>query len=312
MVTSLLMVCSFCLGNEADARGFLCYKIAVDSASKFRAKIFFATVLLASAVLITQPNGFAHGEMHDRIAALTVDISQHPKRAELFLRRAELHRLHGEWTAALADCQSAENVNPDLISAQLCRGKILFDAGRFAEARTALDQVLAKENQHSEGFLTRARILAKLEDFENAAADFTKAIQLASVPEPDFYLERAQAWQAAGKLETALAGIDDGITKLGPIASLEIPAIELELKLQRYDSALHRVDLLAAQSQRKETWLLKRGEVLEKAGRLSEAKETYANAAEALALLPPRFKQSEPTKRLENQLMAARQRLRNN
>jgi len=311
MDSSLLTVCSFFHGNEADALSFICYKMAVYC-PRFHTKIFLPVILLASAVFFAQLTVFAHGNLHDQIAALTADIVEHPKRAELLLQRAELHRLHSEWAAALADCQKAESIKPDLISLALSRGKILFGAGRFVEARAALDQFLAMENKNSEGFLTRARVLVKLENFERAAADFSKAIQLAGIPEPDFYTERAQAWQAAGKLETALTGIDEGISKLGPIASLEIPAMELELRLQRYDSALHRVDLLSAQSQRKETWFLKRGEILEKARRLAEAKEAYAKAAEALAQLPLRYKQSEPTKRLESQLAAARQRLQSN
>ncbi len=260
-------------------------------------------------ILFSPPNVLAHGDSHEQIAAVTKEISEHPNQPELLLKRAELHRLHGEFGLALADCQQAEKAGPKLTITQFYRGRILFDAGFYMEARAALDRFLAIEKKHAEGWLTRARASMKLENFGAAAADFSKAIEFASVPEPDFYMERAGAWLAAGNLETALVGIDEGISRLGAVASLEIPAIELDVKLQRYDSALRRVDVLAAQSQRKETWHLKRGEVLEKAGRLSEATEAYAKTAEALAQLPPRYKLSEPTKRLENQLAAARQRL---
>jgi tetratricopeptide (TPR) repeat protein len=308
-VSSSRTVCSSCLRNDADENRYICYKIAVNIRPQFRATIFLPCFLLAGALFTTQSRSFAHGDLHEQNAALTTEIIAHPKRAELYLQRAELHRLHGEWAEALADCQRAESLKTDLISARLLRGKILFGAGKFTEARIALDQFLQSEAKNSDGFLTRARVLVKLEKFELAATDFSKAIQFANIPEPDLYLERAAAWQAAGKLQTALAGVDEGVSKLGAIASLEIPAIELELRLQRYDNALHRIDLLSGQSQRKETWLLKRGEVLEKAQRFAEAKEAYAKTAEVLAQLPLRYKQSEATKHLEIQLAAAQKRL---
>src|SRR5206468_12869435 len=83
-----------------------------------------------------------------------------------------------------------------------------------------------------------------------------------------------------------LAGLDAGIAKLGSLVVLQLSAIELELKNMNYDGALGRVDKVAAQSPRKETWLARKGEILKQAGRGEEAREAFQTALAALQTLP--------------------------
>jgi predicted negative regulator of RcsB-dependent stress response len=85
----------------------------------------------------------------------------------------------------------------------------------------------------------------------------------------------------------ALKGLDDGIKRLGPLVTLQLFAIDAELKQSNFDGALARVDQVAARSPRKETWLARRGEILRQAGRPAEAKRAYSDALAALKTLPP-------------------------
>ncbi|MEO7298181.1 MAG: tetratricopeptide repeat protein [Verrucomicrobiota bacterium] len=273
---------------------------------------FLPHSLLAAIVLawlFTPVTTFAHGDLRGEIDTITQQLAVQVDDVSLLLKRADLYRLHGAFGLALADCQIAQQAKPDFVFTHFVRGKIFSDAHLYEEARSAMDKFLAVQKENSEAHLARARVLVQLGDFENGAADYSAAIRFAKVVKPDFFVEQADVWRAVGKFETALLSLDEGIKKLGPIASLEIPAIELELDMRGYDKALARVDLLAAQSQRKEQWLFRRGEILEMAGRLSEAKMAYAKAAEAFVQLPLRFKQSESTKRIETQLAAANRRL---
>ena len=81
---------------------------------------------------------------------------------------------------------------------------------------------------------------------------------------------------------SALHSIDEGVQQLGPVVTLELFAIELEIKLQRYDAALARLEKVAAQSARKEKWLLRRGEILQLAGRRDEARRAFAQALQEI------------------------------
>jgi hypothetical protein len=76
-----------------------------------------------------------------------------------------------------------------------------------------------------------------------------------------------------------------GIERLGPLASLQLPAVDLAIELRRWDDALARIDTLLARNPRNEAWLARRASILAAAGRQSEA---HATLVEALALIERR------------------------
>src|SRR5262245_28334640 len=96
---------------------------------------------------------WAHGNVHEQIAAVSLHIERSPTNAALHLRRGELHRVHQDWTLALADFSRAEQLDPSLANFDLERGRTLLDAGRAAEARVALDHALARQPKRVEALL---------------------------------------------------------------------------------------------------------------------------------------------------------------
>jgi len=133
----------------------------------------------------------AHEGLHEQIAAITAKIKRDPKNASLYLQRGELHRFHRDWVRAAADYDRAERLQPSLKIVELARGKMFFESGKLQRAKATLDRFLAQQPRHYEALITRARVLAKLGDNTNAAKDFTAALAMSSVPEPELYLERA-------------------------------------------------------------------------------------------------------------------------
>jgi predicted negative regulator of RcsB-dependent stress response len=102
-----------------------------------------------------------------------------------------------------------------------------------------------------------------------------------------------------------LRGLDEGIDKLGPLVTLQLYAIELELRRRQWAGALSRLDLIAAQSERKEQWLARRGEILTLAGRHEQARAAFASALNAIDSLPPHARSLKATSALEQQVRAA-------
>src|SRR3569832_1367650 len=177
---------------------------------------------------------------------------------------------------------------------------MFFDSGRLQRAKLTLDRFLSQQRLHYEGLLTRARVLAKLGERGAAARDFTQALSISSVPEPELYLERACV--LAGneqQITEALRGLDEGIARLGPIVTLQLAAIDLELRRKNYDAALTRLDQITAQSERKEAWLIRRGEILKVAGRDDEARAAFNAALVAIESLPAGHRQSRSVTALE-------------
>ncbi len=242
----------------------------------------------------------AHEGLHEQITAVTAKIKRDPKNASLYLQRGELYRLHRDWARAAADYDRAERLRPDLKIVDLARGKMLFESGRFQRARVTLDRFLSRQPEHYEGLVTRARVLAKVGLRSDSIIDFSAALAKPQVPDPDLYIERARVTAGDDKrTDEALNGLDEGIKRLGPLVTLQLTAIDLELHRHNYDAALARLDQVTSQSERKENWLVRRGEILKLAGREEEARAAFNAALVAIESLPPAHRQSRAVTTLQ-------------
>ena len=249
----------------------------------------------------------AHGDVDEHIAALTEQIRQDRGNPQLYLQRGELHRDRHHWIAAEADYARASRLDPDLAIVELARARMLFESGRASAALPRVDRYLTRDPGSGEARVLRARILAKLSRGLEAAHEFTQAIEQLPEPQPEHYIERAQALVGVGPhhRDEALRGLDEGIQKLGPLVTLELPAIDLELKRKAFDAALGRLEAIAAQSPRQETWLLRRGEILLQAGRPAEAHLAFRAALQAVESLPPSRRSALATVELEGRVRVA-------
>ncbi len=178
---------------------------------------------------------------------------------------------------------------------------MFFESGRLRLAKTTLDRFLSNEPDHYEGLVIRARVLARLGSRAESARDFTQI--LASAPDPELYLERAKVIAGdSQRITEALNSLDEGIKRLGPLVTLQVAAIDLELRRHAYDAALARLDTVTAQSERKETWLARRGEILKLAGRDEEARASFTAALHAIEALPPERRYSRTVTALQRKL----------
>jgi predicted Zn-dependent protease len=268
----------------------------------------YAAVLAVSCV-----SAWGHPGVDEQIADLTELIAKEPENGTLFLRRGELHRIHREWDKATADYLAARKLDPGLAAVDLCMGRTKLEAGLPKEALEPLDRYLRSRPTDAEGRATRARVYRKLGKNLAAARDYDAAVANAKSgrPRPEYYLERARALDAAGPshLDEAIRGLDDGLATLGEPVTLMLYAIELEVQSKRYDSALARLDRLLARAARKETWLVRRGEILEAAGRPTHARQAYTQALEAIEGLPASRRNNRAVERLADAARTGRERL---
>jgi tetratricopeptide (TPR) repeat protein len=249
----------------------------------------------------------AHGPLHEQIEAVTEEIRKDPGDASLYLKRGELQRHHGDWTAASADYDRASRRNPSLAESDLCRARMWLEAGKPELALAPAERFLDRRPHDAEALSTRAAALARTGRPRDAALDYDRAVAASSRPDVELYLARASAWQAAGESESALRALDEGIGLLGPLVTLEVAAVDIDKRLRRWDSALERISLVARQAPRKETWLVRRAGILEEAGRAAAAREAYEQALRAIESLSPGQRRTRATMTLERQVRAALQ-----
>jgi tetratricopeptide (TPR) repeat protein len=252
------------------------------------------------------PRARAHGDLHEQIQALSAQLRAEGDNAVLLHKRGELYRAHRDYAAALADYARAERLDPELAVVQLSRGRALLELGRPAPARAALSAFLRGQPDHAEALLLRARCQARLAAHAAAELDFERALGALADPLPDLFLERAENLREAGRPEPALAVLELGIQRLGPLVTLESAALELELRLAKFDAALARIDAMLAQAPRPEQLLARRAEVLQRAGRREEACAARGQALAALAQLPASKQRLSSTRELQHRLEKAR------
>lgn len=280
-------------------------RVSFGVPGKARPLVLVAPIILCLVIIHLVPV-LAHDDPPHAITEITLQIEQDPTNPDLYLKRGELYRITSQWNLALADFDRVAQLDPNHATVDFHRGRLLFEAGRFQPAGAALDHFLSAHPTHTEGLIVRGRLLRKLGRPLDAAADYTRALSLASNPTPVLFIERAETLAEAGEayVGAAVQSLDEGTQRLGPLILLESLAIDLEVKRQRYDAALARIDLVLNQVSRKEKWLTRRGEVLESAGRVEEARVAYENALKAIEALPSRLRQVPASQELETYLRA--------
>ncbi len=265
-------------------------------------------LLLALAALLPR-TALAHGELLVRIAELSRRIEAATNDlGRLHLERGELYRQDQNWSAAEADYNRAAELDATL-PVELCRARLLADAGQLEAARARFDAWLARRPEDAPARLDRAGVLLRLGRLDEAVADFRQALQFPGCPRPEQVLETARALSGAKRTDEALSVLDQGLQRLGPLPALQFEALTLELNRKHYEAALRRLDSILVRAHRKEEWLARRGEILAAAGRPAEARTAFHAALEAIRKLPARIQQNPPMLKLKSEIQAALARL---
>lgn len=244
---------------------------------------------IAFSLSLAAPAARAHGELHPRIDAVTVRLESAPHDVSLLVLRAELLRLHGDPIAALRDLERAGSFGGDgHVGVHAGRARAHLDREAFADAKASADRWLALAPGDLAGLRLRADVHERLGELDAALADLAVAALLDDAP-PDVDLARARllADAAPPRLDDAIAVLDEGLARRGPIVVLQLAAIDLEERRGEIDAALARLDSITAASPRKEPWLSRRGDLLRRAGRDDDARDAYRAARDAIERIPP-------------------------
>lgn len=235
----------------------------------------------------------AHEGSVARIAELSRQIARSPDDAGLFLRRGAFRHLDSHFGAALMDFDRAAALDPDLSGLALARGRTLLAMGRIDVAIPQLERASRESPDDPEAMMELGRGLLAVGRTADAAACFAEALRLTPRPRPEHFLEYAAALAAgADGAPVAIAALDTGIARIGPAVALHLRALDLEAQIGDFDAALRRVDTLLAAARRREAWHLRRGELLEQAGRPMAAQDAYCACLSEIDALPTRHRRT--------------------
>lgn len=262
---------------------------------------FTAVVSLVFALCL-ESHVLAHEDLLARILSLTAQISTNQSNTEAILQRADLYRLHRNFQEAKADYTTAERSGPRSASLFLGQAQLQVDLGEDRAARLLFDQALKLSPTNKTVLLGRGRALARLGESKAAIADYTGSIASPVGVQAEEFLERASLQAAEFGPDEAIRGLDEGLVRLGWVVTLQQAALDYEMKRQKPEQALARLETILTRTNRKETWLVRKGEILLVAGKPSEARETLTFTLQTIEALPPRSRNSPWMMRLRAQV----------
>jgi tetratricopeptide (TPR) repeat protein len=248
---------------------------------------------------------WAHVGMDELDVRSAAAVATHPDDATAHLERARVLQMKREWDATLAELEeaAARGADPDTVGA--VRAGVYLDAGFPRMAKLEVDRVLARRPERTELLAVRARAWLALGNGESAAADFGDAIAKGPLPTPELVIARRDVLVALGRRADAVRALDEGMARVGHVVSLELPAIDLEVELDRWGAALARLDgLMRTTPVPNPLWIARRGEILERAGRASDARAEYEKAL-ALIAARPAARRTQPFDDLKRRLETA-------
>jgi predicted Zn-dependent protease len=214
------------------------------------------------------------------------EVARRPDDPQTHLAASRMHEERGEWDAALEALEAAAERGADTDVVSMIRSRVFLEAGWPRMAKRELDLLLRRRPDAYAAFLERGRAWAKLGNLDRAAADLGEAIAHLPRPTPEQVIERRDLLVAAGRTEDAVRALDDGMARVGRVASLQLAAVDLEVGLRRFDAALGRLDELLVRNPGNPLWVARRGDILTQAGRPDDARAAYAAALRLIEARP--------------------------
>ena len=259
---------------------------------------FFFALLAAGAI--------AHEATSIAIAQVTQEIATRPSDAALYIRRARLELEHADWQAALIDVERADRCATSDLNLDHERAKALLVGQRYPQALATLKTHLEVHPTDAAARLDMARALAAMGNAAQAATNYLAGFHALPHPEPDHFMECARLLRSAKRERDALAVLDTSA-----VPALAECAIEIEISLGQFDSALARMSRLIAAAQTPEPLLAKRAALLALAGQTSASVTQWTELQQRIQRLPPNARASNAMGRLVTQAQQALASLKN-
>jgi len=250
----------------------------------------------------------AHEPGLEKIKSITMQLAKHSNSPQLYIQRARLLQDEQHWSEAMSDFDKAAELNPGNTDINLDRARLTYEAREYMRTLDFIDLYLFQHESTTESLLIKARSFRELHQYPQAIKFFELALSslsdIDSSPLPEWYVELASIYKITGDKNKALQAYQQGIDRLGPLSVFQVKAIELEVELELYGSALNRIDQILGHSQRKDIWLSRRADIMAKAGLLQDAQQSYRQAYTALQQLPQRLQNLPVTRQLAKQLQS--------
>ncbi len=248
-----------------------------------------AALVVTSLLVAVATDAGAHGDVHPRIDALTVEIAAHPDDPALRAQRGRLYEVDENWRAAADDLRFARSHGLDGdrgLAFALARA--LSHTDQRAESLPLLDALVATESDPSrvDERLVRARVLVALDRDDPALGDYAFVLSHANPPAPEYFVEAARSFARRGDRASAFATLRNGTERIGPGVSLVSYAISLARDAHDTREARAWLERLPAPLRASAQWQLVAGDIAAEAHDEAHARVAWRSGLAWIDALP--------------------------
>ncbi len=252
----------------------------------------------------------AHPFAEDSLHAIELKSEGGSEFSRTLIKRAQSYRRLGKWEWARRDLEKALQAEPRLAIAHLALAELLLEMGEPEKSFAAALVYGNLRPNDAHGWVARARASRACGDYLAADHAYSKAIQNSTFLRPELFLERvaaldASTWSPLLVHRRIMRVLDEGISCLGNLVSLQSEAIRRERGSGNHEGALKRVDLLLSAQRSPIKWYKIRGDILQDARRYHEAYHDYQCALCALDALPAKRRNLRPFRQLREEIVAS-------
>jgi len=292
------------LAERAGSMGLLDLLAGLLAVLRFGCR--WRTLLACCALLAVSPVAHSHGDVHERIEGLTRQLAGQPN-DELLVRRARLYLEQGHAEDARQDLRRALEIAPDRHESFYYLAQAERALGKHLDALRSADRFLAAVGNNAarvRGWVLKGDILVGQGRFRDGAGCFLKATELSNDPNPEHFLKAADAFHAAGS-GRSIQILDLGITRLGPLVTLQERALAIELETRQYEGALRRIEQMLVTEPRAPYFLYREGLILKALQRPERSQQALRAALAEIDALPAQRRQTRAAQGLRESVLKA-------
>lgn len=220
--------------------------------------IFF----ILNAVFIGQI--FSHGDLGERIIAVSNEIKIAPDSAYLYVKRSKLYFQHEEYKRSIKDLDKSKILGYNSIEQKLLFAEVNLNLNAFEITLSYCEEILTNDPKNVRAIKVKAQTYLEQGQFQKSALAFEDVIHYSREKFPENYIDASRAWELLNdnlSYHRATEIVREGINKLGELISLYNRLIELAVKEKDYSAAIETQCIVIKLSPRKESAYYKLSEL---------------------------------------------------
>jgi len=241
------------------------------------------------------PMSFAHPDPSHTLAEINEHLATTPDDQDTLRSKVDVLLTMDRTAEARKVVEQLLKLSPQAPENLLQAALVTRSEGDLPAASTQLEALTQSNPTFAPGWDYLARLsheAGRRDEAIQAQLRFLKEYQ--SLDPSDYMI--CAAWLQdrgqPGDDRAALGVLDQGIARVGVLIGLEQAAIQIDLSLENWDSALRRIDALTARFRPSVDLATQRGEILEQAKRYTEAASAFDSAIAILQASP--FENRDP------------------